>query len=54
LANRKTETVELLARYEAALQEIARRERRSEYSSIYAAPSEFARIAKTALRDKRG
>jgi hypothetical protein len=33
----------------AALQEIVKRESRSEYKSIYSAPSEFARIARSAL-----
>ena len=36
-------------RLRAALQEIVRREGRSEYASIYSAPSEFAEIARLAL-----
>ena len=36
-------------RCEAALREIVRREARSEYSSIYAAPGEFAALAREAL-----
>jgi hypothetical protein len=36
-------------RMEAALREILRRERRSEYSSIYACPTEFAQIARMGL-----
>jgi hypothetical protein len=39
-----------IERYEDALREIVRREARSEYSSLAAAPSELARIAHDALR----
>jgi hypothetical protein len=37
-------------RYREALEEIVEREARSAYTSIYAAPGEFALIAKEGLR----
>jgi hypothetical protein len=43
------EAERLRLKYKRALREIVRREARSEYSSIYAAPSEFARVAREAL-----
>jgi hypothetical protein len=43
-------TQKIARRYEVALREIIRREARSEYSSIYAAPGEFAQIARDALK----
>lgn len=42
-----------VAALEEALCEIVRREARSEYSSIYAAPGEFAEVARAALRNRR-
>jgi len=45
-----TEQAREIVRLTNALEEIVRREARSEYSSIYAAPSEFAQIARDALR----
>lgn len=43
------ETLHALIDLAEAAQEVDRRERRSEYTSIYAAPAEFARILRPAL-----
>ena len=46
------ELAEAGTRYRAALEEIGRREARSEYASLAAAPTEFAQLAREALHPK--